>query len=179
MSERKHAVVSLDELDRFPAMTGAPVLVTLRQRLDVHAFGINCWTAPVGSPVIERHSEPDGHEEVYVVIRGRVRFTIGDETFEPGPAKVVFVPPDTTRGAVALEPETPTPPSSTSSARSRSDRSASESSLSTARSSRRCDRTHGGNSSSMGDAAHRAATYGRATGDGMRLSPAARAQPSG
>jgi hypothetical protein len=61
----------------------------LRQRLDVRAFGINCWTAPVGAPVIERHSEPDGDEEVYIVVRSRVRFTIGEETFEPGPATVV------------------------------------------------------------------------------------------
>jgi quercetin dioxygenase-like cupin family protein len=106
VTERKYAVVSLDELDKFPAMTGAPVLMPLRQRLDVRAFGINCWTAPVGAPVIERHSEPDGDEEVYIVVRGRVRFTIGDETFEPGPATVVYVPPDTTREAVAVEPET-------------------------------------------------------------------------
>ncbi len=106
MIERKYAVVSLDELDTFPAMTGAPVLMPLRQRLDVRAFGINSWTAPVGAPVIERHSEPDGDEEVYIVVRGRVRFTIGEETFEPGPATVVYVPPDTTREAVAVEPET-------------------------------------------------------------------------
>jgi quercetin dioxygenase-like cupin family protein len=106
VAQRKYAVVSLDELDTFPAMTGAPVLMPLRQRLDVRAFGINCWTAPVGAPVIERHSEPDGDEEVYIVVRGRVRFTIGDETFEPGLATVVFVPPDTTREAVAVEPET-------------------------------------------------------------------------
>ena len=63
VTERKYAVVSLDELDTFPAMTGAPVLMPLRQQLDVRAFGINCWTAPVGAPVIERHSEPDGDEE--------------------------------------------------------------------------------------------------------------------
>ena len=106
MTERKHAVVSLDELDTFPAMTGAPVLMPLRQRLDVRAFGINCWTAPVGATVIERHSEPDGDEEVYIVVRGRVRFTIGEETFEAGPATVVYVPPDTTREALALDPET-------------------------------------------------------------------------
>ena len=87
-------------------MTGAPVLMPLRQRLNLRAFGINCWTAPVGSHVIERHSEPDGDEEVYIVIRGRVRFTIGEETFEPGPATVVYVPPNTTREAVAIEPGT-------------------------------------------------------------------------
>jgi mannose-6-phosphate isomerase-like protein (cupin superfamily) len=106
VSKRKHVVVALDELGRFPAMTGAPVLMPLRQQLAVRAFGINCWTAPVGRPAIERHSEPDGDEEVYIVVRGSVRFAIGEETFEAGPATVVYVPPDTTREAVAVEPDT-------------------------------------------------------------------------
>ena len=106
VNERRYAVVSLDELDKFPAMTGAPVLMPLRQRLEIRAFGINCWTAPVGAPVIERHSEPDGDEEVYVVVRGRARFTIEEETAEAGPGTVVYVPPDTSREAVALESET-------------------------------------------------------------------------
>jgi quercetin dioxygenase-like cupin family protein len=106
VTERKYAAVSLDELETFPAMTGAPVLMALRKRLDVRAFGINCWTAPVGAPVIEHHDEPDGDEEVYIVVRGSVRFTIGEETFEAGSATVVYVPPDTTREAVAIEPDT-------------------------------------------------------------------------
>jgi quercetin dioxygenase-like cupin family protein len=154
VSERNYAVVSLDELDTFPAMTGAPVLMPLRLRHDVRAFGINCWTAPVGAPVIERHSEPDGDEEVYIVVRGRVRFTIGEETFESGPATVVYVPPDTTREAVAIEPETLVIAIG-SLGRSRSARSACGSSLRTARISRRCDQTHAGNSYWMSEAAYR------------------------
>ena len=106
MGAPNYAVVSLDELERYPAMTGAPVLMPLRRLLDVRAFGINCWTAPVGQPVIERHKEPEGDEEVYVVVRGRVRFTVDDETFEAGPATVVHVRPDTVREAIAVEPET-------------------------------------------------------------------------
>jgi mannose-6-phosphate isomerase-like protein (cupin superfamily) len=106
VKSRDYAVVSLDEVDRYPAMTGAPVLMPLRRLLDVRAFGINCWTAPVGEPVIERHREPDGDEEVYVVVRGRVRFTVNDETFDAGPATVVHVRPDTVREAIAVEPET-------------------------------------------------------------------------
>ena len=106
MTDRTYAVASLDELERYPAMTGAPVLMPLRRLLDVRAFGINCWTAPVGEPVIERHREPDGDEEVYVVVRGRARFTVDDETFEAGPATVVHVRPDTVREAIAVEPET-------------------------------------------------------------------------
>jgi mannose-6-phosphate isomerase-like protein (cupin superfamily) len=106
VNSRDYAVVSLDELERYPAMTGAPVLMPLRRLLDVRAFGINCWTAPVGEPVIERHREPDGDEEVYVVVRGRVRFTVDGETFDAGPATVVHVRPDTVREAIAVEPET-------------------------------------------------------------------------
>jgi len=60
----------------------------------------------VGAPVIERHSEPDGDEEVYIVLRGRVRFAVGEETFDAGPRTLVYVPPDTVREAVAAEPET-------------------------------------------------------------------------
>jgi quercetin dioxygenase-like cupin family protein len=106
VAEDNYGVVSLDELERYPAMRGAPVLMPLRRRLDVRAFGINCWTAPVGAPVIERHSEPDGDEEVYIVVRGRVRFTVEDETFYAGAATVVHVPPSTVREAIAVEPET-------------------------------------------------------------------------
>jgi mannose-6-phosphate isomerase-like protein (cupin superfamily) len=105
-SERRHSVVSLRELERYPAMTGAPVLMPLRRRFGLKAFGLNCWTAPVGQPVIERHSEPEGEEEVYLVISGRVRFTISEEVFYAGPETVVYVPPDTVREAVAVEPET-------------------------------------------------------------------------
>ena len=69
-------------------------------------FGIDCWTAPAGAPVIERHSEPDGDEEVYVVIRGGVRFTVGAEMSDAGPATVVHVSPDMLREGVAMKPET-------------------------------------------------------------------------
>jgi quercetin dioxygenase-like cupin family protein len=106
VSARKFAIVSLDQLDRYPAMSGAPVLMPVRRRLHVRAFGINFWTAPVGAPVIERHSEPDGDEEVYVVMRGRVRFTVDNETFDVGPETLVHIRPDTMREAVAVEPET-------------------------------------------------------------------------
>jgi mannose-6-phosphate isomerase-like protein (cupin superfamily) len=106
VSARNYGVVALDELERYPAMSGAPVLIPLRRHFEVRAFGINCWTAPIGSPVIERHSEPDGDEEVYVVLRGRARFTVHDETFDAGPATLVHVQPNTVREAIAIEPET-------------------------------------------------------------------------
>jgi len=91
---------------RRPDPTGAPVLIPLRRLFGLRAFGLNCWTAPVGAPVVERHSGPDGDEEVYVVVSGRVRFTVGADVFDPGPETVVYVPPDTLREGIALERET-------------------------------------------------------------------------
>jgi mannose-6-phosphate isomerase-like protein (cupin superfamily) len=106
VTERRHVVLSLREVKRYPAMTGAPVLIPLRHQLGLQALGLNCWTAPVGAPVIERHSEPDGDEEVYVVVSGGVRFTVGEDVFDAGPETVVYVLPDTLREAVATEPDT-------------------------------------------------------------------------
>jgi quercetin dioxygenase-like cupin family protein len=106
VSGRDYGVVSLDELERYPAMSGSSVLIPVRRRLDVRAFGVNGWTAPVGGPVIERHSEPDGDEELYIVVRGRTQFTVGDETFDAGPGALVHVRPNTMREAIAIEPET-------------------------------------------------------------------------
>ena len=56
--------------------------------------------------MIERHSEPDGDEEIYVIVRGRVRFTVDNESFDVGPAMLVHIRPDTIREAVAVEPDT-------------------------------------------------------------------------
>jgi hypothetical protein len=63
--------------------------------------------------VIERHDEaPDdgganGHEELYVVLRGRARFTVGgDELDAPAGTLVFVVDPQLTREAVATAPDT-------------------------------------------------------------------------
>jgi hypothetical protein len=93
--------ISLDQVERDPSMSGAPVLMPLRRLLDVRAFGISCSTAPVGEPVIECHSEPDGDEELYVVVRDRAPFTVAGETFDIDPA--ALVQPETVREAVAMD----------------------------------------------------------------------------
>jgi len=101
-----YKVIHIDELDRYPSMSGVPVLMPLRQRVGLSAFGANCWTGPPGAYVIEPHSEPDGDEELYLIMRGRVRFTVDADTLEAGPGTFVYVPPDIRRAAVAIEPET-------------------------------------------------------------------------
>jgi quercetin dioxygenase-like cupin family protein len=68
------------------------------------AFGINVYrAAEAGTQVIGDHDErPGRHEEVYLVLEGRVRFTIGDESFECGRGTLVVIKdPEVRRGATA------------------------------------------------------------------------------
>jgi len=72
--------------------TGADWL-PLRHELGVRAFGFNGWRArEPGMQVIEEHDESDtGHEEVYVVVAGRVRFTVDGEEVDAPAGTVLFV----------------------------------------------------------------------------------------
>ena len=109
MSERPFAVARLDELQRFE---GAFTIIPVRTRLGVSAFGVNAYeSAAVGGPIIEEHDELGAgaghHEELYVVLRGHVRFTVAGEEVDAPAGTLVFVrDPAVRRGAEAVEPET-------------------------------------------------------------------------
>jgi tetratricopeptide (TPR) repeat protein len=77
----------------------------VRRRLGIGAFGTNAFRAAhTGDTVVEDHVESPGQEEMYVVVRGRAAFTVGENAFEAASGSVVFVPqPDMRRRAVALE----------------------------------------------------------------------------
>ena len=79
--------------------------VPVRRRLGISAFGTNAFRAVrAGDPVVEDHVESPGQEELYLIVRGRAEFFIGDERVEAESGTVVFVPqPDTRRRAVALD----------------------------------------------------------------------------
>jgi quercetin dioxygenase-like cupin family protein len=94
-----------DPLDFFaPNTTWRPI----RRTLGITAFGMNAYTGDAGCQVIEPHTEGIlRHEEVYVVLSGVARFTLGGDDFEAGPGTLVYLrDPDTERGAVALEDNT-------------------------------------------------------------------------
>jgi hypothetical protein len=108
MSRAGYEILSIDDLDRYPGATDdAPILLPLRRRVGFRPFGVNCWAAQAGGRhVIERHFERDGDEELYVVIRGRATFTVGEETFDATPGTFVHVLPGTLREAVAIDERT-------------------------------------------------------------------------
>ena len=101
------SVARFEELDAIEMPDGF-VWHPVRRHFDIRAFGVNAYTArEPGAQIIEEHSERTlGHEEIYLVLRGRVRFKVGGDEHELGPGRLVFVrDPELTRGAVALDAE--------------------------------------------------------------------------
>lgn len=96
-----YEVAHVDELDELPVNDGEFVWRPVRRRFGISAFGTNAYTARAGQRVVEEHDEQDGHEEMYVVLRGRATFTLGDDEIDAPAGTLVFVRPGTRRGAVA------------------------------------------------------------------------------
>jgi tetratricopeptide (TPR) repeat protein len=95
-------VARVDELDSIPV--AGVVWHPVRRRLGIRAFGMNAYTAEaVGKQIVEEHDESSlGHEEVYVVLRGAVAFTIDRDTFDAEAGTIVFIrDPSLRRVAVA------------------------------------------------------------------------------
>ena len=82
----------------------------IRQALKVEIVGMAAFTArEAGEVVIEPHTETGdgrGQQEVYIVMRGRVLFTIDGEQVTALPGTLIRVDPQAHRKAVALDPDT-------------------------------------------------------------------------
>jgi quercetin dioxygenase-like cupin family protein len=96
-------IAHVDELDAV-ALPDGFVWRPVRRRFGIKGFGVNAYTPGETGQVVESHTEDQlEHEEIYLVLRGRVRFTVGDDEHELGPGQLVFVrDPQLRRGAVAL-----------------------------------------------------------------------------
>jgi len=101
-------VARLDELDAIPVADGL-VWHPVRRRFGIRSFGVNAYTSEhVGEHVVEDHDESGsgagGHEELYVVVRGLARFTVGGESVHAPAGTLVFVrDPALRRSAIAEE----------------------------------------------------------------------------
>ena len=86
-----------------------PNWIPLRRQLGIEAFGVNAWTTnEAGADLIGEHDEVGlGHEELYVVLSGRARFTVDGDTVDAPAGTLVFVrDPTVKRAAQAEEPGT-------------------------------------------------------------------------
>ena len=110
MTER-FRVMRLDEIEGY-AEEGRPRWHMIRSMLGIESFGINAWRATeAGQEIIGEHDElgpgAGGHEELYIVLAGRARFTLDGETVSAPAGSLVFVKdPATKRHAVAEEAAT-------------------------------------------------------------------------
>ena len=98
-----YEVAQIDELEELPINNGEFVWRPIRRRFGITAFGTNAYTGDAGQRVIEEHSERDNHQEMYVVLRGRATFRLGDDEVDAPAGTIVFLRPDTKRGAIAAE----------------------------------------------------------------------------
>ena len=102
-------MIRIDEIERI--RVGELTWLPLRRELGTTAFGVNGYAAAKpGGELIESHDETSsgaaGHEELYVVMSGRARFTIAEEELDAPAGSLVLVPVGTRRAAVASEPDT-------------------------------------------------------------------------
>ena len=103
MTDKGYEVAHIDELEELPINKGEFVWRPVRRRFGITAFGTNAYTANAGQRVVEEHSESGGHQELYVVLRGRATFTLDGEEIDAPAGTLVFAQPGTKRGAIAAE----------------------------------------------------------------------------
>ena len=103
MTDKGYEVVHIDELEELPINKGEFVWRPVRRRFGITAFGTNAYTADAGQRVVEEHSESGGHQELYVVLRGRATFTLDGEEIDAPAGTLVFAQTGTKRGAIAAE----------------------------------------------------------------------------
>jgi tetratricopeptide (TPR) repeat protein len=106
-----HRVLVLD--DSFEALGGSAdgsgrAYAPLRRKLDIGAFGTYAIRAAAGKEVVHERTATgpgaDSHEELYVVLSGRARFTVDDEEIDAPAGTAIFVRDvEATRSAFAVD----------------------------------------------------------------------------
>jgi tetratricopeptide (TPR) repeat protein len=96
-----YTILTLDEVET--ASHRGSNLIPVRYVLGFQPAGVNAWIADTGEQLIPPHEEDSGNEELYVVVRGRARFTVGEETADAPAASFVCVPAEVHRTATAEE----------------------------------------------------------------------------
>lgn len=96
-----YEILTLDEVET--AEHRGSNLIPVRYTLGYRAAGVNAWIADAGAQLIPPHEEDSGSEELYVVVRGRASFVVGDETKDAPAGSLVFVDGGHHRTATAEE----------------------------------------------------------------------------
>ena len=102
-----YEVASLDDIEEMS--DGRCPWRPVRHHFGIAAFGVNAWTGrEAGDRIINEHDEdePDGNEELYVVLGGRAVFELDGERVDAPAGTLVFARRAVKRTAFAEEPQT-------------------------------------------------------------------------
>lgn len=102
-----YTILTLDEVEAVPyhQREGQKIL-TIQRLLDFRAAGINGWVGDPGEGLVPEHEEDSGSEELYVVVRGRARFTVDGIDVDAPAGTLIHVLAGEKRVAVSEEPGT-------------------------------------------------------------------------
>jgi mannose-6-phosphate isomerase-like protein (cupin superfamily) len=103
------SAIRIDELEAIPWPAAHTTWRPLRAAVGAQIVGMGAYTADrTGQDLVEPHRETEGmgHQEVYVVLRGRATFTLDGAELDAPAGTVVRVDPEVHRHAVAAEPRT-------------------------------------------------------------------------
>ena len=97
------AIEHLDDIRELHPVGECPIR-PVRHHFGITSFGVNAWTAKAaGDRLINEHEEDPGHEELYIVVRGKATFELDGERREAGEGTFVFAAPNVKRTAFAEE----------------------------------------------------------------------------
>jgi tetratricopeptide (TPR) repeat protein len=107
VADGPYRALSLFDAETVKVVDGQLDWLPVRRRLGGRAFGTNAYRARrAGDLIVEDHVESPGQEEMYVVVRGAVRFSVGGDEVEAPAGTVLYLPdPQVRRSAVATEDE--------------------------------------------------------------------------
>jgi tetratricopeptide (TPR) repeat protein len=81
-------------------------LLPIQSLTGYRAAGINGWIGDPGEGLVPEHAEDSDNEELYVVVRGRARFTVDGKDVDAPAGTLLHVLPGENRVAVSEEPGT-------------------------------------------------------------------------
>jgi tetratricopeptide (TPR) repeat protein len=99
VASESYQVTRLDEIERAGSRAE---WIPIRRHFEISAFGVNAWSSDEdGAEIVPEHEEiSTGHEELYVVMSGRVTFRVDGKEIDGPTGTILFVrDPAVNRGA--------------------------------------------------------------------------------
>ena len=102
-----YQIVDLTTIESFPFhQRDGQKLLPIQRLLDYRVAGINGWIGDPEEGLVPEHAEDSDNEELYVVVKGRARFTVDGREIDAPAGTLLHLQPGENRVAVSEEPGT-------------------------------------------------------------------------